>query len=489
MTPSKPSVGLSATPQFEPWHRYQHELLALLQGFLTQPPTPTAFCAFERSLQALLQRCGHAVLEWTIHQLEPEPLPAQVCRDREYYRLRPKSPRRHLDSLFGPLRWWRYRYEARTPGEPSWFPLEEQLGIAGQRATPALAERAAWWSVGHTQAQVLAMLRRDHGVCWSVQTLRQQTQRLSAGMAEHRQAAQVAKLKTWLDQAAAAGGPHRPVLSVGRDGVMVPLRHEAEYREAAAGTVSVFDGHGKRVGTVYLGQMPESGQKTLSRQMTSLLTGLFAVLGGALPRLHYVSDGGHEPTRYFQQVLRKLTDPFRPGRLLRWTRVIDFYHACGYLTKLSEALCGLVPMASWARKMRHWLRDKRNGVFRVLHSAAALRARSRRRWTRAEQKAYRDGYQYLRKRKAFMDYAAYRRQGLPIGSGVTEAACKTVFTQRLKQSGMTWEIEGGQVIVDLRTIWLSGVWEEVHSAYLAEQTQTPRPTQQGNQPKTSQKAA
>lgn len=447
--------------------RYQQELLELVEGFVDQAPTPTAFCKFERALQALLQRCGRQVVEWAINALEPEALPAQACLDRECYRLRPKSPRRSLHSLFGPVRLYRYRYEALTPGEPSRFPLEERLGLEAQRATPALAERVAYWSVGQTQAQVLAILRRDHGVCWSVATLRQVTQSMSTGMAEHREAAQVAQLEVWLQQAEAAGGRHRPTVSVGRDGVMVPVRHEQDYREAAAGTVSVLDGRGRRVGTVYLGQMPEKGQKTLSRQMTSLILKVLAGLTGALPRLHYVTDGGHEPTRYFQQVLRKLVHPCRPGRLLRWTRVIDFYHACAYLPKMSEALCGLVPVLSWARKMRHWLRDKRNGVFRVLHSAAALRKRSRRRWTSAERKAYADGYRYLRKRKPFMDYAAYRARGLPIGSGITEAACKTVFTQRLKQSGMTWEIAGGQVIVDLRTIWLSSVWQEVHSAYLA----------------------
>jgi hypothetical protein len=56
---------------------------------------------------------------------------------------------------------------------------------------------------------------------------------------------------------------------------------------------------------------------------------------------------------------------------------------------------------------------------------------------------------------------------LPIGSGITEAACKIVFTQRLKRSGMSWTKEGGQVILELRVIWLSGVWEAVHQRYLA----------------------
>ena len=69
-----------------------------------------------------------------------------------------------------------------------------------------------------------------------------------------------------------------------------------------------------------------------------------------------------------------------------------------------------------------------------------------------------------------MRYRHYSCQRLPIGSGITEAACKTVFTQRLKRSGMSWTITGGQVILDLRVIWLSGIWEHVHQRYLASQS-------------------
>lgn len=497
MPRSSPSIDLLTTPFASRYAelgqhvtRWLHEVAQRLEEFFDEVLTPAAFCQFEQSLQDTVRRLGQLLLQWAMNQLEAEEPPAQVRLGEEWYRMRPKSPRRCLDSLFGPVRLWRYRYEASTPGEASRFPLEERLGIETERATPALAERAACWSVAHTQAQVVALLRRDCGVVWSIQTLRRVVQSMSTGMVAHREKAQVAKLQHWLQQAAQAAGPRRPVLSVGRDGVMVPLRHETEYREAAAGTVSVLDGCGQRVGTVYLGRMPEKSQKTLSRQLTGLITEVIAVMAGALPRLHYVSDGGGEPTRYFQRVLRKLNEPGRPGRLLRWTRVIDFYHACAYITKLSEAFSGqVVGVTSWARKMRHWLRDKRNGAFRVLHAAAALRARSRRRWTRAQSEGYREGYDYLRKRKRFMDYAAYRRQGLPIGSGVTEAACKTVFTQRLKQSGMTWEIEGGQVILDLRTIWLSNVWSEVHGAYLAAKPLPKAGTQPGKRPKKLQKAA
>jgi len=44
----------------------------------------------------------------------------------------------------------------------------------------------------------------------------------------------------------------------------------------------------------------------------------------------------------------------------------------------------------------------------------------------------------------------YKRNHLPIGSDVTEAACKTVFTQRLKLSGMRWSHEGAGRILTLR---------------------------------------
>lgn len=72
-----------------------------------------------------------------------------------------------------------------------------------------------------------------------------------------------------------------------------------------------------------------------------------------------------------------------------------------------------------------------------------------------------------------MKYSQYRGQRMPIGSGVTEAACKTVFTERLKRSGMTWGHEGGQIILDLRVLVLSKVWNKAHDGYLRSR---PQPT-------------
>jgi hypothetical protein len=89
-------------------------------------------------------------------------------------------------------------------------------------------------------------------------------------MAAHRHAAQVERVVGWLHQARGSQGRFQPTLSVGRDGVNVPLCHGA-WQEGATATVSVLDRGGKRRGTVYLGQMPESGQGTLTKQLTALL--------------------------------------------------------------------------------------------------------------------------------------------------------------------------------------------------------------------------
>jgi hypothetical protein len=50
-----------------------------------------------------------------------------------------------------------------------------------------------------------------------------------------------------------------------------------------------------------------------------------------------------------------------------------------------------------------------------------------------------------------MEYARFRRNGWPIGSGPVEAACKSLVKTRLGRSGMRWSRQGGQHIPTLRT--------------------------------------
>ena len=109
------------------------------------------------------------------------------------------------------------------------------------------------------------------------------------------------------------------------------------------------------------------------------------------------------------------------------------------------------------------LKTKPGGVFRVLRSASAL---EHHRGLHGTESDYWTAYRYLRNHAAWMNYSAYRDQRLAIGSGITEAGCKILFTQRFKQSGMRWSIESGATILELRTIKLSGIWSEVRTAWL-----------------------
>lgn len=446
------------------------ELAHARQAFRQQPPTPARTCAFENNLVSLLRDAGRVVVEDDFNRIEPEcreecPLRLRVAG--EEYRRRPKSPQR-IGTLFGDIELRRYLYEAIEPGEPAIFPLELQLGIEAGLATPALAERVGWWSVEHEQEQVRRLLLSEHSVSWSVKSLRKLTLSLRDGMASFREEAQVARVVELLSKAFASKGKQRPVLAAGRDGVHVPIRKDG-YHEGATATLSVQDRRGKRLGTVYLGQMPESGQGTLSAQLTALLTKVLTqwhALGRPAPRLAYITDGGSHPKEYYQQVLRRMEDPWHPGMKLAWQWVLDFWHACGYVNDLATALFGAGAKAGrWFAKWRRWLRDRHQGSTQVLRSAM-WHYNNARRLGKAKQADYWKAYRYLRKHAVWMKYSQYRSQGMPIGSGVTEAACKTVFSERLKRSGMTWSYEGGQVIVDLRVLVLSKVWQAAHEAYL-----------------------
>ena len=63
-----------------------------------------------------------------------------------------------------------------------------------------------------------------------------------------------------------------------------------------------------------------------------------------------------------------------------------------------------------------------------------------------------------------MDYAMRVAANEPIGSGVTEAACKVIVKQRLYGSGMKWTEGGAAVVLSLRTLsYTSGRWDEFWS--------------------------
>ena len=454
-----PAPAASPAASDDPLARLRARVEERLQQFQAGAVTPAATYALEQDLHAAFDAAGRAVLEQALNGLEPlraAEADPKVRYHRQTYR-RNKRTKAEVATTFGPITLWSWLYLSAEDGEPGLHPLHVRLGLGPGSATPLLAERAARWAVDHSQAEVRQWLAAEHGLRWSNDRLRRVLREFRRTAVAFRAEAQQERVLGWLAEAEQSRGRHRPVLAVGRDGVMVPIRGHG-YQEASTATVAVYDRRGKRRGTVYLGQMPEAHQVTLSDELTALIEAVLERWTGPSPRLVYVTDKGQAQEDYFRRVLRRLADPHQPGRRLRWEWVLDFFHVAGYVAKLREALFGAAGH-DWFGRMRRWLRDRPLGVAQVLRSA--MQHYNRRSLTRAAQEAFWSAYRYLRRHRRWMDYARSRRLGLPIGSGVTEAACKTVFTQRLKRAGMRWRKDSGQVIVDLRVLHLSGIWADV----------------------------
>jgi hypothetical protein len=56
-----------------------------------------------------------------------------------------------------------------------------------------------------------------------------------------------------------------------------------------------------------------------------------------------------------------------------------------------------------------------------------------------------------------MKYKTFRQQGYLIGSGAMESAIRNVVQHRLKRSGQRWTVNGGQQVLNLRTLFLSNL--------------------------------
>jgi hypothetical protein len=450
--------------------RHAELLTNEILAFQCQTPSPTTAFDLEQRLTEGVRALARDLLQQAYNHLEgddPAVLPSHLRVEGEDYRIVRQKTRHTVDTLFGPITLMRHLYRpvSRHSPEASIVPLEQTLGIVSG-TTPALAEAAARYAAeaGATQRVVLDRLRHGHGITMGTERLRELMDQISGKMALTRQKLQADRLLELLDQANRSTGPNKPVLSVGRDGVTLCENQNSLYEVASSATLTILDRRGKRLGTVYLAFAPELGQHQMSDQLTRLIEEVLRRWDGPLPRLTYVTDAGENETQYYRRVLRSMRHP-RTGVVLHWQRIIDFYHTMERIWKMAEVLFGRKTREgyAWARKMGRLLK-KPNGPFRVLHSAAALRRR--RVLGRVKQTDYRKAYNYIRRRTRWMQYHEYARLHLPLGSGITEAACKTVYTQRLKLSGMRWKKAGAQVVLNLRVVLLSGVWQEAYQYIL-----------------------
>jgi hypothetical protein len=196
--------------------------------------------------------------------------------------------------------------------------------------------------------------------------------------------------------------------------------------------------------------MPESKKVTLQRQLETETTSVLAVR----PDLKRVllSDGAKDNWRLLKEVDQACGPPPQPS-----IEIVDFYHACDHLKEGCDAAWGESTPRGKAEfeRLKTLLKEADDGVERVIRVLKYHWGRARGR----KRERLRVQLTYFRNQRHRMHYAEYTRNGLPIASGVMEASCKTLVTQRLKQSGMSWTLAGGQAILTLRSLIQSGRWQ------------------------------
>jgi hypothetical protein len=136
-------------------------------------------------------------------------------------------------------------------------------------------------------------------------------------------------------------------------------------------------------------------------------------------------------------------------------RVLDFCHAAHHVSLALEAL-RLSEKDRWPlfRRLKRWLR--RGWPGQVVAELERLGAAAGWPDTLAQPLAY------LRKHMTarHLDYANYRRQGLPLGSGAVESAIRRVVNLRLKGPGLMWLAKNAEAALVLRAAAISSRWDE-----------------------------
>jgi hypothetical protein len=131
--------------------------------------------------------------------------------------------------------------------------------------------------------------------------------------------------------------------------------------------------------------------------------------------------------------------------------LLDFYHLSQHVHAAGRCCLGETP------KAREWVAArlkemKERGVTPVLAAIDALSKRIRAPAKRESLRGLRD---YMVARLALLDYPAALAKGYDIGSGPTEAMCKTL-TLRLKRPGMKWDRDHAAAMMNLTALYDSG---------------------------------
>jgi len=313
-----------------------------------------------------------------------------------------------------------------THGGPTYCPLDRDDRVVVS-STPKFAEMVSHKYAESGSTRVREDLRQNHG------------RSISRGLA--RDVAEAVAAVAQIRQEDGSYAPPRlenapAAVGIGLDGTCL-LMGEDGWREAMVGTLAFFDADGERQHTVYLAATPGYGRaKSLARTEEEIARAELKYPGA---RDIGVADGAVGNWDFL-------------GRHTT-ARVVDFWHAAEYPGKAAVVLYRGQPHArkAWLDDACHRLKHEAGGAGWVLKR---LRTLSRERpWARDDEDVGRAITSFENQSSAGrMDDASRVEAGDPIGSGVTEAACKVIVKRRLCGSGMKWTAEGAAAVLSLRCL-------------------------------------
>jgi hypothetical protein len=322
----------------------------------------------------------------------------------------------------------RHLYQSSAGGKTI-CPLEEKARITGGSATPHLARSLAHKYANANARAVARDLLENHGRKLAPSYISEVSQAVaqSAGAPVVEQNA--------FSPASEAAKVESVVL--GLDGTCVPFCEEG-YKQCMVGTITLYDGAGERLETIYMGQAPELGKTEFLNRLDGewqRITKLYP-----LARRVGLSDGARD---------------YEPWLAARTTwQILDFYHASGYLAGAAAAMHrGKAERAAWLESACHALKHDAQAANRLLDEMNAQAEAGAR--TRSSAPALEAARSYFAHNLERMKYGVFSAMKFPIGSGVTEAACKVLVKARLCGSGMKWTRSGAQTVLTLRSILLS----------------------------------
>jgi hypothetical protein len=135
--------------------------------------------------------------------------------------------------------------------------------------------------------------------------------------------------------------------------------------------------------------------------------------------------------------------------------ILDFYHLAEHVAR-AAASCfgeGSAECTGWTKAMLLSVRDQ--GPADLLVGVKELSRKVR---SAGKKKALAGLEHYVVKRAEMVDYPSFRAKGFDIGSGPTEAFCKTL-TARLKGSGMRWDRHNAEAVMALAALEQSNLWQ------------------------------